>query len=230
MIGRKVTIKDNINLHDLGIVEVADYNLLNIESIYKERADAPSYLQKKKRVTKSITLNIRVIKKNIAEVRKKIDEIVGLSYSGEPFSFLIDEDKYCRATLESADKSELWNSGLLTLEFTNLDGLWYGEEKIANLGSSFTVNSLIPTTFLIIKLTPTSVSPGLTFESKKMRFENALAGRIITIDNNKKTATQLNEHVTMSLDSDFFILENKRSVISATGGSGTITYREVVAL
>lgn len=234
MIGRKVKIKDSIELHKLGFVESANFPKLSTESIFQERTNAPSYFRKKKRKNKTVVVNLRVIKENIQKVRKTIDEIIGLSESDKPFSFVLDDEKYCNAILEDVDDSYFFNSGLLVLTFINLDGVWYGPEKTekisAGLSPSFQVKGIAETNMIEIIVRPKSGVVTLKHNGNQIIVRNAMTSTDLIIDNYNKRVTQNGDFSEIDIESNFFNFTKGNNTVTIKNADGEIKYREVLAL
>lgn len=236
MIGHKLILNKTINLHELGVVEVTEFEKLSSTTYYKDVAERPRRYQKRHFRTKTVTVQVRVIEEKRENSKDKIDEIVGLSYSDSPIEFYLDDKKWCMAILESADSSLYFRTGLLELEFTNVYGYWLGEEK-TSIGA-INSNSIIDSTHITIEFTAMekNVSIKNTTQDEELKLTELLPYSNYRIDNYDKTAKHVLSNgntlpAELDLSSDFIKLLKGYNYISVTGASGvSIKYREVVSL
>lgn len=228
MIWNEITLNGSVKLHDLGTIEKIEYNNLSNNILYLERALRPPVIQGRKRELKEVTVSIRVISDTRQISKKKIDEIVGLSYSESPFLFN-KNGKFCNAILEEAESELFFQNGLLVLKFINMDGVWYGEEKTTT-SLSITNNGVIATDNVIVKVAPTGTDLTLKNGLGKSIIAKLYNTMEVTIDLKNKTIMQAGKHVELDLSSNFFELQKGANSWSITGGTATVIYREVVAL
>ena len=230
IIGRSLILNNTIKLHELGVVEEVTFEKLSNQTYYQDIAEAPAKFQKRHFKHKSLTFNLRVKEKDREKTKDMIDKIVGLSFSDEPISLLLDDKKWTMAILETAEDELFFENGLLVLEFTNIYGVWYGLEKTASLGTSFNVLGVINTDYGVLEITNSANTSKIQLGSTYLEPSTTLLTSPIIINLKNKTVKQLDAHVPISLNSDFFELSLGSNNITTTNASGTITYREVVAL
>lgn len=230
IIGRSLILNDTIKLHELGVVEEVTFEKLSNQTYYQDIAEAPAKFQKRHFKHKSLTFNLRVKEKDREKTKDMIDKIVGLSFSDEPISLLLDDKKWTMAILETAEDELFFENGLLVLEFTNIYGVWYGNEKTATLGTAFSVGGVVDSDYGIIKITNTANTSKIQLGINYLEPTTTLLSVPIEINLKTKTVLQSGKHVPISLNSNFFSLKLGSNTINATNASGTITYREVVAL
>ena len=230
IIGRSLILNDTIKLHELGVVEEVTFEKLSNQTYYQDIAEAPAKFQKRHFKHKPLTFNLRVKEKDREKTKDMIDKIVGLSFSDGPISLLLDDKKWTMAILETAEDELFFENGLLVLEFTNIYGVWYGNEKTAALRTAFSVGGVIDSNFGIITVTPSGISSRIQLGDDFLRMKTTLLTSPIEVNLLEKTVKQLGEHVPIDLESDFFNLKLGSNTIAASNASGTILYREVVAL
>ena len=228
-VGHRLRIK-NVNLHEICIIEKVEFEKLSSFINYKDVSNAPSKYESRKFTNKSIIVSIRIIESDRNKVKEKIEDIVATCYSDKPAYFLLDNKYWCEVVLERASDELFFNTGLLTLEFTNIYGVFYGTFRRVSLPANIEVPGVIDTNMAKIKLTPTSPNGSVGIESDVINFKNVITNREIVIDLNKKIIKQLGSHVEISLDSSFFILKKGNNNINITNAEGVIEYREVVLL
>lgn len=230
MIFNQITFDNKVHLHNLGVIEDIKYTNLSSNLIFKDIALRPSHFQRRVRDLKEINIALRVIDKNLrAETKRKVDEIVGASYSEKPFLYAENNTKFCDVVLSSADSEYLFTKGLLMLTFINLDGLWYGEEKIAT--TSITNNGVIATSKATLSITPSQTA--VTIKDGKGGIISITAlntTSIITVDLYNKTVSQNGKYIPLSLTSRFFNFDKGVTTLTITGGTVNTVYREVIAL
>lgn len=230
MLGRKV-IFDDTNLHELGVVESVTKENLSIELVDYVRAEKPNVYKKFKRTSKEVTVRIRLIKGYIDYPRLELEMdkvIIKLHTTG--LKMLNVNGLYAECVLANANHKVYANTGELNLTFINYDGLFYGQEKTVNIGQGINLDLATGDERLFIKLRPNNVSGKVTLGEEYIEFRNVLRDREIIIDFNKKTIKQLGENVEITLSSTFFNLKKGQNTITGSNVTGTIHYREVVAL
>lgn len=230
MVGRIVAF-DDINLHDIGVVESVTKENLSIELIDYVRAEAPNVYKKFKRNSKEINVTVRIIKKYVdyPRLEKEMDKII-ISLHTKGMQWLNANGLHCEAVLVKANHKVFINSGELNLTFINYNGLFFSEEKTVNIGSKINLGLITGEEKIKIILNPTNITGKLKYRDKHIEYRNVIQGLEITIDLNRKTIKQLGKHVAITMESSFFVLENNTDVITGTNLSGKIKYREVVAL
>jgi len=219
-------------LSDLGVVEHAEYENLSIDVLTLERALLPPEYFATKRNFKSISVQFRYIHNTIKirEIEKKLDSIIGQLHN-IGLEWLVINDLRCNAVLAKAKRNVVGNTGVIDLEFINVNGLFYGEHKIESVSTSLTIDTLIPTDHFIIYAKPTVANASVTHvnSGKKITLVDAPL-KEIELNNYRKTAMTGGVHVGITLDSEFFKLDNGVNTFSFTGMTAKIGYREVVAL
>lgn len=224
-------IFNNIDFKDWNCtIEVSKPESLSWDTIYFERADVQPYFNKRKRRLKEVPVTCTMITdtKNQRENEKRADQFIGALFSLDS-PWLQINDLYCRAILSEVERKFFSNAITFDMTFINLDGLWYGAEKSASIGS-VEVGGVFSTDFYTIKVTASANNSKILLGDKFIGMNTTLLSVPIKIDGQKKTATQNGDHVELDLDSNFFELKVGINALGASGCIGSMTYREVVAL
>lgn len=231
MIGHEFTYGD-IALHDIGKIEVVECDKISNELVFYDAAHRPSRYKDKYTTLKEVTVSLRVIEKtsdrrNLEEVT---DSIVLSLYGQEPV-IINWNGKYCEGIFSHVANSEYqWKAGYLELVFYNLNGLWLTEETTVSIGESIEISGNMDTNYITAEVQPTAETVELIIGGKTLKLEGAITQAPLLIDFNKKTAKQNDKHVFVHVEYDYFKLEKGTYTTSITGGTGTISYREVKAL
>lgn len=229
--GHKATF-NGIDLNSLGTVEVADFDRLSINLEYYERAEAVNKLAAVYHKNKAGIIGLRIYRKkrDIREIEKECEKIIGLLHTKENTFFSIDNKLgYGLITNAKYTSSHLW--GYIEFEVINELGVWLAQEKTQSLPAAINVGGIADTKDFYIEITPAQNNIKITNNSKAINLLNVydLNNKII-IDFRNKVAKQNGQHVELSLDSMFFDLNLGSNTITIEGGSGQIKWNEVVSL
>ena len=233
--GHKIKFGD-IDFDEYGYVEEVETENLSSSLLWFERALLPPKLQGRKFELKEVNVQIRIVDKSLLyddyrKVEKLNEELVGLVFTKET-RLLQWNYKFSDAVLINADsESTRRNTKLLNLTFIVVEGIWYGEEKSATLDSSFSNQGIIDTSKAIMTIRPNNDTVVLKDgKGNILTFDNLSTTLDLIVDLQNKTAKQAGVHVQINLASDFFEIKKGTNLISITGGTGSIKFREVIAL
>ncbi len=226
----KVVI-NNIDLSQEFIISENKYPIYSQSNIYRESADNISSFYKVTDNSKPVTFTL--VKKDQCmdsiTLQQYMEVFVATKLKTKDPTWIEVNGRFMYAILHDVSDSDMYQ-GKVTVTFMNIPGKWYGVEKIVNLGTSFTVSGVEESTMGVITITPSTTNPKVTHKNLHMTVRNALTTSDITIDLFRKRVTQVGLMSEIDIDSDFFKLDLGSNNITPTNCTGTIKYREVLAL
>lgn len=226
----KVVI-NGVDLSDEFIISESQYPIYSKSNIYIDRAENTPHFSKMTDESKSVTLvfNKKDQCMGAIELQHYMEKFVATKLKTKEPTWIEVNGRFMYAILHDVSDSDMYQ-GKVTVTFMNIPGKWYGVEKIVNLGTSFTVSGVEESRMGVITITPSTTTPKVTNKSQHMSIRNALTTSPIIIDLFNKRVTQVGLMSEIDLDSDFFKLELGANNITPTNCTGSIKYREVVAL
>lgn len=226
----KVVI-NGIDLSDEFIISEGQYPIYSKSNIYIDRAENTPHFSKMTDESKPVTLVFNKKDQCVGsiELQHYMENFVATKLKTKEPTWIEVNGRFMYAILHDVSDSDMYQ-GKVTVTFMNIPGKWYGIEKTVNLGIGFTVNGVEETTMGVITITPSTTTPKVTYKKLHMTVRNALTTSDITIDLYRKRVTQVGLMSEIDIDSDFFKLELGSNNITPTNCTGTIKYREVIAL
>ena len=137
-------------------------------------------------------------------------------------------DRYFYGILESVNQDKIFQ-GLLTLNYRDLLGNFYSEEKKQSVSSSFTINTntVKDSNLIRFELIPQYSTVTIKVNADTIYIYNQNKN-LMVVDFLNKTIKQNDIHVKRKLDSTWGVLK-KQNTIQVSNSTGTMYYREVIA-
>lgn len=226
----KVVINE-VDLSEEFIISEGQYPIYSKSNIYIDRVENTPHFSKMTEESKPVTLvfNKKDQCLDPIELQHYMEKFVATKLKTIEPTWIEVNGRFMYAILHDVSDSDMYQ-GKVTATFMNIPGKWYGIEKIVNLGTSFTISGVEESTMGVITITPSTTAPKVTHKKLHITARNALTTRDLTIDLFRKRVTQVGLMSEIDIDSDFFKLELGINNIIPTNCTGTIKYREVVAL
>lgn len=226
----KVVI-NGVDLSEEFIISESQYPIYSKSNIYIDRAENTPHFSKMTDESKPVTLVFNKKDQCLDPIALQhyMEKFVATKLKTKEPTWIEVNGRFMYAILHGVADSDMYQ-GKVTVTFMNIPGKWYGVEKIVNLGTSFTVTGVEESTMGVITITPSTTTPKATYKKLHMTVRNALTTSDITIDLYRKRVTQVGLMSEIDIDSDFFKLDLGSNNITPTNCTGTIKYREVVAL
>lgn len=223
-------IIDSKDINDIGILTNIDYPLFSYENIYVKRANNVEFYKKRKENSRLISLTILLSDNcsNVLEIQSNLEKLIETRFKSETPIWINLNDRYFYGILESVNQDKIFQ-GLLTLNYRDLLGNFYSEEKEQTVSSSFTINTnTVKNSNLIrFELTPQYSTVNIKVNADSIYIYNQNKNLMI-VDFLNKTIKQNDIHVKRRLDSKWGVLK-KQNTIQVSNSTGTMYYREVIA-
>ena len=218
------------NINDIAIVTKVDYPLFSYTNIYTERASRPPIYRKRqeeKRIIQ-VELLLKDICKDPIELQKEVEALIETKFKTDEPVWIEIDDRYFYGLLESVSSVEMYR-GILTLDFADLLGNFYSEEKSTSVSTSFslTTNTVKNSSVIMFDLTPTRTGVTVQVGVDKLIINNTNNNNML-IDFERKTIKQNGIDVERDINSKWGTLK-KLNTIQVTNATGVIKYREVLA-
>lgn len=218
------------NVNDIAIVTKVDYPLFSYTNIYTERASRPPIYRKRqeeKRIIQ-VELLLKDICKDPIELQKEVEALIETKFKTDEPVWIEIDDRYFYGLLESVSSVEMYR-GILTLDFADLLGNFYSEEKSTSVSTSFslTTNTVKNSSVIMFDLTPTRNGVTVQVGVDKLIINNTSNNNML-IDFERKTIKQNGIDVERDINSKWGTLK-KLNTIQVTNATGVIKYREVLA-
>ena len=218
------------NVNDIAIVTKVDYPLFSYTNIYTERASRPPIYRKRqeeKRIIQ-VELLLKDICKDPIELQKEVEALIETKFKTDEPVWIEIDDRYFYGLLESVSSVEMYR-GILTLDFADLLGNFYSEEKSTSVSTSFslTTNTVKNSSVIMFDLTPTRTGVTVQVGVDKLIINNTNNNNML-IDFERKTIKQNGIDVERDINSKWGTLK-KLNTIQVTNATGVIKYREVLA-
>lgn len=218
------------NVNDIAIVTKVDYPLFSYTNIYTERASRPPIYRKRqeeKRIIQ-VELLLKDICKDPIELQKEVEALIETKFKTDEPVWIEIDDRYFYGLLESVSSVEMYR-GILTLDFADLLGNFYSEEKSTSVSTSFslTTNTVKNSSVIMFDLTPTRNGVTVQVGVDKLIINNTNNNNML-IDFERKTIKQNGIDVERDINSKWGTLK-KLNTIQVTNATGVIKYREVLA-
>lgn len=223
-------IIDNKNISDIGVLTNIDYPLFSYSNIYINRANSIEFYKKRKENSRLISLTI-LLKDNcsdVLEIQSNLEKLIETRFKSEIPIWINLNDRYFYGILEEVNQDKIFQ-GLLTLNYRDLLGNFYSEEKQKPVSSSFTINTntVKDSNLIRFELTPQSNTVNIKVNADSIFIYNQNEN-LMVVDFLNKTIKQNDIHVKRRLDSSWGVLK-KQNTIQVSNSTGTMYYREVLA-
>lgn len=223
-------IIDNKNISDIAILTNIDYPLFSYDNIYVKRANNVEFYKKRKENSRLISLTILLKDNcsNVLEIQSNLEKLIETRFKSEKPIWINLNDRYFYGILEEVNQDKIFQ-GLLTLNYRDLLGNFYSEEKKQTVSSSFTINTntVKDSNLIRFELTPQYSTVNIKVNSDSIYIYNQNKN-LMVVDFLNKTIKQNDIHVKRRLDSSWGVLK-KQNTIQVSNSTGTMYYREVIA-
>lgn len=227
MLGQKFVF-DRHEISRYGIVEKAYYPPFSSELLFEDRAKKPPIYKGRKYTNKPVTINFRIIDNtwNPRKIETEVRRIVSLLYSEDP-KLLQLNNRYAWAILDDIDYEVYGNTAYMKIIFIVIDGRWMSGVKRINFGEVFSLKGTLPTDEIVVKVKGSKSPILIKYKDKKIEIDNYIENKEVIIDMKNRLVVQDGKYVPVTLDSDYFELDNNELITIESNSDGHVEVREV---